>query len=539
MVLVFPLLFLVGLIGLMAVPILVVLASLAIDVGEVWQHLLDTVLGEYVANTLVLVAGVGLGVGVVGVATGWLVAMCDFWGKSWLEWMLLLPLAVPAYILAYVYSDALAYYGICQRTLRAIFGWQSAADYWFPEVRGMVGAVVMLVLSLYPYVYLLARVTFLRQGAAILEVSRVLGCGSWQSFGRVALPLARPAIAGGMALAVMEALNDYGTVEFLGVNTFTVGIYRTWFALGDRPASMQLAALLMLFSLGFILLESWSRQSQGFNQELGRYLQPYRLRGGWAIGAVVVCLLPILLGFVVPAALLLYLYVSSEVDYSSHNFGALCQNSLVLAGVAAMIGAAIALILAYLQRKFPQRSVSAGVRVAAMGYGIPGSVIAVGILIPLGYVDNWLSEVLGVSSGLIFSGTILAIVYAYLVRYLSVSLNAVESSLAQVKLNLDEAAQTLGKSNWGVLTHIHLPMVWSGVLAGIIFLFVDVLKELPATIVLRPANFETLAVRVYQYASDERLAEAALPALTILAVGILPVLLLSWRITRQRRIHKT
>ncbi|MDX1977581.1 MAG: iron ABC transporter permease [Pseudanabaenaceae cyanobacterium bins.68] len=532
-----PLLFLIPLISLIAAPILVVIASFAVDASGVWQHLWNTVLAEYVVNTLTLVAGVGVGVGLLGVTTGWLVAMCDFGGKGWLEWLLLLPLAAPAYILAYIYTDALEYYGIFQRMLRALFGWQSASDYWFPPIRNLGGAIAMLILVLYPYVYLLTRVAFLRQGAAILEASRVLGCNPWGSFWRVALPLARPAIAGGMALAIMEALNDYGTVQFFGVNTFTVGIYRTWFNLGDRPASMQLAALLVLFALVFILLESWSRQNQRFNQDLGRVGQVYSLKGWRAVAAILVCAIPVILGFILPTGLLIHLYVTTATDYTNHNFIDLSLNSLVLAGTAAMIGAAIALVLAYLQRNFSDPLVNSGVRLAAMGYGIPGAVIAVGILIPLGYLDNLVGQVseawLGVSPGLIFSGTILAIVYAYLVRFLSVTLNAVESSLGQVKPSLDEAARILGTGNFGIVTRIHLPIVWSGILAGMIFLFVDALKELPATIVLRPANFETLAVRVYQYASDERLAEAALPALTILAVGILPVFLLSWRITRR------
>jgi iron(III) transport system permease protein len=522
---------------LIATPILLVLGSFATDASAVWQHLFDTVLIEYITNSLLLIFGVAIGVMILGVTTGWLVAMCDFWGKSWLEWLLLLPLAAPAYILAYIYTDSLEYYGIFQRSLRSLFGWQSANDYWFPSIRNLGGAIAMLVLVLYPYVYLLARVAFLKQGAGILEASRVLGCSAWGSFWRVALPLARPAIAGGMSLAIMEALNDYGTVEFFGVNTFTVGIYRTWFNLGDRNASMQLASLLTLMALVFILIEFWSRQNQRFSQTLGRSTIRYRLQGVRAFLAIAFCMLPVLLGFLLPTGLLLQLYFSSSTTYTNHNFWDLSQNSLILAGIAAFVGVAIALVLAYIQRTFPQPLIMAGVRLASMGYGIPGAVIAVGILIPLGYLDNlinWIGQsVWGISPGLIFSGSILAIVYAYLVRFLSVALNSVESSLGQVKPHLDEAARSLGEGNIGTLWRVHLPIVRGGILAGVIFLFVDALKELPATIVLRPANFETLAVRVYQYASDERLAEAALPALAILAVGIVPVIILSWKITRR------
>jgi iron(III) transport system permease protein len=459
--------------------------------------------------------------------------MCDFWGRSWLAWLLVLPLAAPAYLLAYIYTDFLEYYGLLQRFLRWLFGWQSATDYWFPPVRNLGGAIVMLILALYPYVYLLARVAFAQQSAVIVEASRSLGCSPWRSFRRVALPLARPAIIAGTALAIMETLNDYGTVQYFGVPTFTTGIYRTWFNLGEKPAAMQLAALLTLFSLVVLVLELWSRGRTRFYQTAGRTSQRFRL--GWGRGTIafLVCAIPVVAGFLLPLGLMVYECVGVWQYFGEQNFVELGLNSLLLAVVAAVIGGTIALVLAYLQRTFAGRLTDVAVRLSAMGYGIPGAVIAVGVMIPLGYLDGLLND--WFQTGLLLSGTIFALIYAYNIRFLAVAFNSTESSLAKVKPNLDEASRSLGEGILGTLRRIHAPIVSSGVIAGMIFLFVDTLKELPATVVMRPFNFETLAVRVYAYASDERLSEAAFPALAILVVGILPVIWLSRQIAQNDR----
>jgi iron(III) transport system permease protein len=527
----FAFVFLLSLVGLVAIPVLVVVSRLFVEPAESWQHLWDTVLGDYVSNTLWLVLGVAVGVMLIGVSTAWLVAMCDFWGRRLLECLLILPLAAPAYLVAYIYTDFLEYYGLLQRGLRAMFGWQSASDYWFPPVRHLWGAIAMMTLVLYPYVYLLARVAFLAQSACILEASRILGCSPWRSFWRIALPLARPVIAGGVALAVMEVLNDYGTVQYFGVPTFTVGVYRTWFGLGDQPAAMQLAALLALVALGIIVAEQWSRGRSRFHETTGRPVARFRL--GWGRGslAFLTCALPVLLGFVLPLCLIIYMCLSQSKPLLDDDFWSLAQNSLTLAGIAAGIGSAIALVLAYLQRHFPFMQVA--VRLSAMGYGIPGAVIAVGIMVPFGWADQQLNQWLG--TGLILSGSAIALIYAYNIRFLAVALNSVESSLHKVKPHLDEASSSLGQGLWGTLWRIHTPLVRGGVLAGMVFLFVDTLKELPATIIMRPFNFDTLAVRVFQYASDERLYEAAAPALAILLLGLVPVALMSWQISRSYR----
>ncbi|WP_198161536.1 ABC transporter permease [Picosynechococcus sp. PCC 8807] len=526
--------------ALIALPIFSVLGSVFTDSGEIWRHLVDTVLGRYVFNSLWLMLGVGVGVTVVGVATAWLVTMCRFRGQSFWEVLLLLPLAAPAYLLAYIYTDILDYFGWVQRFLRLIFGWQSAQDYWFPEVRSLGGAIIMLILVLYPYVYLLARVAFLEQSVTTLEASRALGCGPWKSFWAIALPLARPAITAGLALALMETLNDFGTVQYFGVETFTTGIYRTWFGLGAPQAAAQLAAVLMLFIAGLLVLEKWSRHQAQYYQTSNNYDKPqaYELRGWRAGVATMTCGIPVFFGFVVPVGTLLEMAFNRPQARFRTQFWEFAQHSFVLASVTAILAVAIALILAYGQRLNHSLWMALGVRIASLGYAIPGSVIAVGILIPMGKLDNAIANFFqaqfNISTGLLLSGTITALVFAYLVRFLAVSFGAVETSLGKIKPTLDDASRSLGYTPIRTLVSVHTPLMWSGLLTAAMLVFVDVMKELPATLVIRPFNFDTLAVKVYQYASDERLVEASVPALAILAVGLIPVIFLSWRIAHVR-----
>lgn len=548
---------------LVAAPILVVLSAVFVNSSDTWNHLVDTVLPTYITNSLLLMVGVGVGVTLIGVGTAWLVTLCRFPGRRLFEWALLLPLAAPAYLLAYVYTDILDFYGPVQTGLRELFGWQTVQDYWFPNVRSLWGAIAMLTLVLYPYVYLLARSAFLSQSVCMLEASRSLGCSPWRSFFTIALPLARPAITAGLSLALMETLNDYGTVQFFGVDTFTTGIYRTWFGMGDRPAATQLAALLTLFALGLILLERWSRGQAKYYQTANAIqpLSSYRLPGMRGIGAIVACLLPIALGFLVPAGVLLQMTLAisgtsadpeAADDYASDDFAAsdladssaadafwsFASNSFTLAAVTALIAVLLAVILAYGLRLQPTRGMRLATQVSAMGYAVPGSVIAVGVLLPIGNLDNaidaWMRSSFGISTGLLLSGTIAALVFAYLVRFLAVSLSSVDASLSGIKPNLDDAARSLGHSSISTLVRVHAPLMWSGVLTATMLVFVDVMKELPATLIVRPFNFDTLAVRVYNLASDERLAEAAAPALAIVLVGLLPVILLSWKLAHSR-----
>jgi len=525
---------------LVSTPVLFVLGNIFADNSEVWNHLAETVLPRYMANSFWLMLGVGTGVLVIGVGTAWLVTMCSFWGSKIFEWALLLPLATPAYLLAYSYTELLEYYGPVQMTLRDWFGWSSVGDYWFPNVRSLGGAIILLTLVLYPYVYLLGRVAFLEQSTCTLEASRSLGCGPWRSFATVALPLARPAIMAGLSLALMETLSDFGTVQFFGVDTFTTGIYRTWFGMGERVAAAQLAAFLLLFIFGLILLERWSRRQAKYYQSGSDYsrLQPYQLKGIRATLASLACFVPLSLGFLLPARLLLQMTWENPETIDDRFWG-LATNSFILAVITAILAVIIAVVIAYGVRLQPHIAMELAARVTAMGYAIPGSVIAVGILIPVGRLDNaidgWMRATFGISTGLLLSGTIAALIFAYLVRFLAVSFGTVESSLGKIKPNLDDAARSLGHGPTKTLLRVHAPMMGGGLLTAAMLVFVDVMKELPATLIIRPFNFDTLAIRVYNLASDERLAEAAAPALAIVLVGIIPVIFLSWQIARRSR----
>ncbi len=523
----------------MLLPVAIILTSLFTNTSDAWGHLAATVLPEYIRNSLVLMGGVGLGVLAIGVSTAWLVSTCEFWGRRWFEWLLLLPLAAPTYILAYVYTDTLEYFGPVQTALRGLFGWQRATDYWFPNIRSIQGAILLFSLTLYPYVYLLARVAFLEQSTATLEASRSLGCGPWRSFRSVALPLARPAIAAGTALALMETLNDFGTVAYFSVSTFTTGIYRTWFGMGDRPAAVQLSAVLLLFIFALVVLEQRSRRRARYYQGMARTISQtrYDLGGLRAIAAWLVCAAPVLLGLIIPIGLLLAMTIRNADATLNRSFFVLSFNSLVLAVLAAVLAVLLALVMAYGLRLNSTPFLKLSVQGANLGYAVPGAVIAVGTLIPLARFDNavdsWMRQTFGFSTGLLLSGTMIALLLAYLVRFLAVSFGAIEAGLGKIKPSLDDAARSLGQSPNQTLMKIHRPLLGSSLLTATMLVFVDVMKELPATLIIRPFNFDTLAVRVYQYAADERLIEASAPALAIILVGLLPVLWLSKQIATE------
>jgi len=530
--------------ALFSVPVVSVLIHLAMPSNGTWQHLAGTVLPGYLLNTLVLALCVGFGVPVIGAGCAWLVTMCRFPGRRIFEWALILPLAVPAYVMAYTYTDFLQFTGPVQSLLRDLTGW-SARDYWFPEIRSLGGAAAMLMFVLYPYAYMLSRAAFMEQSVCALEVSRTLGCGPWRSFFRVALPLARPAIAAGTALALMETLADYGTVSFFGVPTFTTGIVRAWISLGDRVAAAQLASVLLGFVLVVLLLERWNRGRARYHHTSNRYqrLPGYRLQGWKALLAVLACAIPLAFGFLLPAGILLKMSVEAGDAQFGARFLHLAANSFTLASVTAVLAIALAVVMAYGQRLHPNRWAMLANRVASMGYAVPGTVIAVGVLIPFAWLDNaldaWLRANLGVSSGLILTGSIAALVFAYLVRFLAVSLNTVEASLGKIRPTMDDAARSLGKGPGETLIQVHAPLMWGSLLTAGLVVFVDVMKELSATLVMRPFNFDTLAVQAYNLASDERLTEASTASLAIVAVGVLPLLLISRAIAASRPGRKT
>ncbi len=525
--------------ALFSIPVVSVLANVFVPSDGAWRHLAETVLPGYIANTFMLVLGVGCGVLILGLSAAWLVTMCRFPGQRVFEWALILPLAVPAYVMAYTYTDFLQFTGPLQTMLRELTAW-GPQDYWFPQIRSLGGAITLLSLVLYPYVYLLARAAFLEQSVCALEVSRTLGCGPWSSFYRVALPLARPAVVGGVALALMETIADFGTVSFFGVPTFTTGIVRAWFSMGDRVAAAQLSSALLCFVLVVILLERGSRGRARYYHTSGRYqhLPSYKLRGWRAWTASLVCALPLFLGFILPAAILLGMAIEAGDAQFGPRFLRLAGNSFTLSGVTALAAVFLAAVMAYSVRLAPGPLTLGAGRLAAMGYAVPGTVIAVGTLIPFALFDNaldaWMRETFGFSTGLLLTGSIAALVFAYLVRFLAVSLNTVESSLGKIKPSMDDAARSLGRGPGGTLVRIHAPLMWGSLLTAGLMVFVDVMKELPATLIMRPFNFDTLAVQAYNLASDERLTEASTASLAIVAVGILPLILLSRAIARAR-----
>lgn len=518
--------------AVIAAPVLAVVVNALRPRTEVWQHLVDTVLQDYVVNSLLIMVGVAVGGLIVGVPAAWFTTLCRFPGRKFFSWAMLLPMAFPAYVIAYAYTGLLDYAGPVQTALRDVLGVPGGLR-WMPDIRSLPGAVLMLVLVLYPYVYLLARAAFLEQSACVLEVSRTLGCSPWKGFLRVALPLARPAIVAGVALALMEALNDFGTVQYFGVNTLATGIFRVWRGMGDSVAASQIAAILLLFVFALLALERWSRGRRSYAHTTSRYrpLPRYRLKGWRAFGAVVGCALPVTLGFALPALMLLHWAVSNPEYWATRNFLWLLRNSFLLSGVGAALVVGVAILLAYALRLHPTPATRFAVRVASAGYAVPGAVLAIGVLLPLAAFDhaiaNWVKQHLGLSVGLIFTGSLAAVLYAYLTRFLTISFNAIEASLGKITHSMDFAARSLGRSPGATLLQVHLPIMRGTLLTAAILVFVDVLKELPATLVLRPFNFDTLATKTYDLASDERLAEAAGPALAIGLVGILPVYLLS------------
>jgi iron(III) transport system permease protein len=529
---------------LVGVPVFTVAANIFVPSGDVWHHLASTVLPAYVMNSIWLMLGVGTGVFVLGVGTAWLVTMCRFPGSSLFNWLLILPMAVPAYLMAYTYTDFLAYTGPLQSFIREITGW-GLGDYWFPNVRSLGGAILMMSFVFFPYVYLLTRAAFLEQSSSLLEAGRSLGATPFQIFYKIALPLARPSIAAGMALALMETLNDFGTVDYFGVQTFTTGIYRTWFGLGERAAAAQLAGFLLIFILFLIMLERWSRNKMNMKQSgAGRYkrLFVYNLSGWKAWFSTIFCFIPVIAGFIIPTAILLDMMIANFDAAVDSRFVQFSLNTILVAVIAGFTALAVALLMAYGVRLCPNFLTKASTRIGSMGYAIPGSVIAVGILIPFGWLDNtidgWFRSSFGISTGLLLSGTIFALVFAYVVRFLAVAFNTVEASLGKITHSMDEAAEGMGYPFGKILGKIHIPMMRGSLFAAIMLVIVDVIKELPATIIVRPFNFDTLAVQVYRLASDERLAESSGAALAIILVGLVPVFILSKSIARTRKVKE-
>ena len=525
-------------IGAIVVFPLLSLLSLSISgdsTSGVWSHLASTVLPEYIKTSALLLLGVTVGTLLLGVSSAYIVSQYQFPGKRIWTWALLLPLAMPTYIIAYAYTGLLDIAGPIQSFIRNQFG-LSFGEYWFPEVRSLSGAIVVFSLVLYPYVYLLVRSALLSQSPNLASTARLFGYTRWQRFSRVTVPLARPAIVAGVSLALMESLADFGAVSYFGVNTFTTGIYRTWNGLNSAAGAAQLSLALLSFIALLVLLEQYSRRKARYelkNQQ--PRTDQKRLAGLKLVAALVTLSVPILFGFVVPVAQLVIWAIQHMDPLGWSSYIDLVVNTVSVAAITAAVATTLALVMLYAQRiqntKFTSKVTSILKTIVGLGYAVPGIVIAVGTLIPLALFDNALDSLLrswfGVSSGLLLSGTLVALILAYLVRFLTVSINSLEPGFGHIPQSLDMVSRTLGDRPLGVLKRVHFPLLRPSLLSALLIVFVETMKELPATLILRPFNFNTLAVRAYELASDERLPEAAMASVTIVAVGLIPVIFLT------------
>ncbi len=502
--------------------------------GDLWPHLIENVLPHAVLETVQLLAGVGILVAIVGVGTAWLVATCDFPGRRILDWALLLPLAMPTYIVAFAYLDILHPVGPVQSLLRELLGIASPADFRLPDIRSLGGCILLLGFVLYPYVYISARAMFLMQSATALEVARTLGAGPAETFYRVALPLARPAIALGVTLALLEALNDIGASEFLGVRTLTVSIYVTWVTRQSVEGAAQIALAMLVVIAALVWIERWARRRQGFSAS-GRSSRPpglHRLPPLRAATATLACTLPILIGFVFPA---LYLVDAARVRVLAFglpgDLGFWAWNSIAYSAAATVVTVLLGLLLASAARRHRGAATTAAIRLASLGYAIPGTVLAVGLLTPLALADNLLDDTLraaiGWGPGLLLSGSGFALVYAYAARFLAIAASGTEAGYAKIPRSLDDAARSLGESRAGIVVRVHLPMLRPAILGAALLVFVDCMKELPATLLLRPFGYESLATYVYGEAARGTYEDGAVAALAIVLVGLLPVAVLA------------
>ncbi|MEM8581958.1 MAG: iron ABC transporter permease [Pseudomonadota bacterium] len=522
-----------------ALPILAAVVSAVTGDLETSRKVLAPVIGGYAITTVVLVAIVAVGTAIVGSATAWLVTVYRFPGMRWLEIALALPLAFPAYVMAYAYTYLLDHPGPVQTILRDLMGW-GPRDYWFPEIRSLGGAAVMLIAVLYPYVYLLARASFRQQSSSAFLVARTLKCSSFQAFRRVALPMARPAIAGGVLLAIMETLADYGTVSYFSVQTFTTGIYQAWYTSADKSAAAQLSLCLLTFALLIAMLERIQRgRSSHAGAKGARFemLERKVLSGpkGWL--AFAICFMPVMIGFLIPAIMLSFMVLSADHFWSVSRYIGYVTNSLTVSGIAAIVTVLGAVLIGFRARTRPTCSSRLMLVTAGMGYAVPGGVIAIGLMVPVAAFDNALDAFMeanfGIDTGLLISGSIWLLVTAYMVRFMAVAINAFDSGMATIPVHFDEVGRSLGQSSPRLLWRVHLPVARHSVLTAGLIVFVDSMKELPATLILYPSNFQTLAVRAHRLAADERLFEAAVPSLFLVVFGLVPVILLCRSLERE------
>ncbi len=519
--------------ALVLMPIVSVVWIAFHPVENIWPHLISTTLPRYLSNTLILALSVGAITAAVGTGLAWMVTMYRFPGARLLQWLLLLPLAIPAYVGAYALVDFLEYAGPVQTTLRELFGWRNSRDYWFPEIRSRWAAIVVLSGALFPYVFLLARAAFREQSGCSYEVARALGAGPVRRFFRVGLPLARPAIAAGTAIVMMETVSDYGTVDYFAVQTLTTGIFSTWLQSGNAGGAAQIAMVVLALILILVMLEKLGRRRSKFYRlsRSSRPMEPIVLIGwrGWVASGL--CTLPFLMGFVLPGGVLLSHAVDNPAHWVDPGLGRALWHTLVVGGSAALITVAAALFLVYGVRLSRRAAPRLLLPLTTIGYAAPGAVLGVGLLIPMAAADNAIADFVeastGVDIGLLMTGSAFAIVYAYAVRFFAIAQGAADAAMGRVSPSLPMAARSLGRTAGGVLRDVYVPLIRGSVGTALLLVFVDCVKELPATLLLRPFNYDTLATRVHGKASLEKLGEASPAALLVVAVGLLAVILLA------------
>lgn len=522
--------------ALVMMPLLVLVLSWQSVDPAIWGHLLQTQMLRLITNTLVLVLGVGVGVVVLGVSLAWLTSLCDFPGRRLFDWALMLPFAIPAYVLAFVSVGLFDFSGPFQSLLRDWFG----NDFrLFFSIRSTTGVVLVLTLVFYPYVYMLARGAFLAQGKGLMEASRILGHTPWQGFWRVAIPMARPAIGAGAALAIMETLADFGAVSVFNYDTFTTAIYKTWYGFFSLQSATQLASLLLLFVFMALFLERRAQGSRRFpGVDRPRQGALYHLTGYRAWLATGFCLVVLALAFVIPVGQLIYWLVNSGIHDLNSRYWGVIRNTLMLGAMAAAMTVTLATLVVLARRLQPIRRVRSAVALANLGYALPGSVLAVGIMFAFSFLDNKLvipvSRALGVENpSQLLLGSVFALLLAYLIRFMAVAHGPLDTSLARIRPSLPEAAQSLGQTGWAVFWRVYLPLLLPGALSAALLVFVDVLKEMPATLLMRPFGWDTLAVRIYGLTAEGDWQRASLPALTLVLAGLLPVIVLIRRSGRR------
>lgn len=514
-------------------PLLAIFVQATLPDEAVFNHLFDTVLPTYIINTFALMLLVGIGALLMAIPAAWLVARCEFPARRYFQWLLLLPLAMPAYIVAYVYTDMLDYAGPVQRMLRGLFEWSSPHDYYFPQIRSIGGAAIMLSLVLFPYIYLLARTAFMEQSSSLQHASRIMGCSPWHSFWRLALPMARPALAVGVALVAMETAADYATVSYFAVPTLTTAVYDTWLGYGSLTAAAKLSAIMLLVIFVVIGAERFARRKQELFQKQTEIHENdrYQLTGGRAYAAWSYCSLLLFLAFLLPFIIL----CGYAIDYFDQSwdskFFQYSWNSLYIAILVSAICLVIALVLMFIRRVSPRKMDDFPSKLSSAGYALPGTVLAIGVLVPLTYLDFAINDIYDYfdqrGPGLLFTGSVIALVFAFTVRFLAIAIGSLENSYKRIPPSLDMASITMGQSPTQLLSRVHLPLLRKGLFAGALLVFIESMKELPAALLLRPIGFENLATYVFQFVSDEKLEHGALAAIVIVLVGLVPLIYLN------------